>query len=294
VTEHSALRDPEYSTPGDSRGLLSLPKHRYLLSLLIKKGVATRYYGSALGWAWSYIRPLAQFFMYWIVIGELLGMARGRGMVAFPVYLFAGITMINLFSETLRATTSSITSNKALIQKIYFPRELFPVAAAVGAIIHYLPQAVLLVIICLVLGWTVTWMHILAFLAAIVIVMTFALGLGLFFGGFNVAYRDSKNIVDLILMFATWTSPVLYLSYMVHERAVGVGAEWIYFIYMSNPATVAVELSHSAFWEPLSPGTPRPEGLWWFALVGFVISLVTLAVGQYVFYRMEGRFAQEL
>ncbi|MFC7766203.1 hypothetical protein [Leucobacter soli] len=79
MTEHSALRDPEYSIPGDSRGLLSLPKHRYLLSLLIKKGVATRYYGSALGWAWSYIRPLAQFFMYWIVIGVLLGVARGGG-----------------------------------------------------------------------------------------------------------------------------------------------------------------------------------------------------------------------
>ncbi|MFC7766201.1 ABC transporter permease [Leucobacter soli] len=167
-------------------------------------------------------------------------------------------------------------------------------AAAVGAIIHYLPQAVLLLVIYLLLGGAITWMSVAAFLAGVVIVVTFGLGLGLFFGGFNVAYRDSKNIVDLILMFATWTSPVLYTFNLVQQQAQHIGAEWIYYLYMVNPATAGVELSHTAFWEHLSPAAARPDGLWYFALVGFVISLLTLVVGQYVFHRMEGRFAQEL
>lgn len=294
MTQFSVLQDPEFRTPGSSRGILSIFQHRYLLGLLIKKGVTTRYYGSALGWIWSYIRPLAQFTMYYVVIGILLGVARGGGMKYFPVYLFAGIIMVNLFSETFRATTNAILSNKALIRKIYLPRELFLVAAAVGAIIHFLPQAGVLLVICIIIGWSVTWLQIGAFLLAVVLVSLFALGLGLFFGGLNVAYRDSKNIVDIILMFSTWLSPVLYPFTLIKEQAHKFDVEWIYHVYMSNPVTVAVELSHTAFWQTLNPEFARPEHMSIYILVAIGVTLFTLLIGQLVFHKMEGRFAQSL
>ena len=254
----------------------------------MKKGISTRYYGSVLGWAWSYIRPLAQFFMYFVVIGILLGVS--RSVPYFPVYLFSGITMINLFSETFRSTTDAVLSNKALVRKVYLPRELFPVAAAGGAIIHFLPQAAVLLLVCIVMGWTITWVQIVAFVAALVIVVIFALGLGLFFGGFNVAYRDSRNIVDLILMFATWSSPVLYTFERVQERA----PDWLYHLYMVNPVTTAVELSHTMFWAPLAPDQARPEGLFVNVFIGLGIAIITLLIGQLVFRKMEGQFAQNL
>lgn len=288
MTQHHALTDPEYSTPGDSRGLISVFQYRYLLSLLIKKGVSTRYYGSALGWTWSYIRPLAQFCMYWVVIGILLGVS--RGVDYFPIYLFSGIVVVNLFSETFRNTTDALIKNKALIGKIFLPRELFPVSAAFGAIIHFLPQTVVLLVVCIVMGWTVTWFQVLAFLAAIALTVVFALGLGLFFGAFNVLYRDSKNFVDLILMFATWSSPVLYTFDRVQRHA----PDWLYHLYMSNPVTGSVELMHTVFWDPIANSTVRPPHLEIYVLVGAGITLLTLFVGQFVFHRLEGRFAQNL
>jgi len=288
VPQHPALDDVEYSKPGKSLGLLSVFQYRYLLSLLIKKGIRTRYYGSALGWIWSYIRPLAQFFMYYVVIGILLG--ANRGIPLFPVYLFSGIIIVNLFSETFKNTTESITGNSSLIQKVYFPRELFSVAAAVGALVHFLPQAVVLMIISLIVGLQVSWVTFFAFLAAIVLVIIFALGLGMFFGAINVIYRDSRNIVDLILMFATWTSPVLYTFEMVKNRA----PEWVYTMYMLNLVTSAVELSHLAFWEPLAAGAARPENLPQLALAGLLIALSTLLIGQVIFKKLEGGFAQNV
>lgn len=288
MTPHRSLSDPEYSTPGISLGLISVFRYRYLLSLLVKKGISTRYYGSALGWAWSYIRPLAQFCMYWVVIGILLGVS--RGVEYFPIYLFSGIVIVNLFSETFRNTTDALIKNKALISKIYLPRELFPVSAAVGAIIHFLPQTAVLLVICIVMGWTVTWVQVLAFMLAILITVVFALGLGLFFGAFNVLYRDSKNLVDLILMFATWSSPVLYTFEMVQSRA----PEWLYHLYMSNPVTAAVELMHTAFWNPIAQSTMRPAHLELYVLIGGTLALVALFIGQLVFRRLEGRFAQNL
>ncbi|GAA2177146.1 ABC transporter permease [Leucobacter tardus] len=288
MSSSSALNDPEYRTPGRSSGLFSLFRQRYLLSLLMRKGTATRYYGSALGWVWSYIRPAAQFLMYFLVIGVILG--QNRGIELFPIYLFSGIVAVNLFSEVLRNTTSALVDNKSLIKKIFMPRELFPVAAVGVGFIHFLPQALLLLVVALFFGWTLGWLQVVAFLGGIVLILTFSLGLGLFFGSINVAFRDAKNIVDIILMFSTWASPVLYGWDMVYQRA----PEWLYHLYMVNPMTSAVELFHDAFWLPLSPDSPRPPDLGTHVLISFGIAIFTLVIGQLVFRKLEGSFAQRL
>ena len=284
----SALSDPEFDTPGRSKGLIDVFRHRYLLSLLLKKGIATRYYGSVLGWVWSYVRPGMQFLMYYLVIGVIMGAHRDVPM--FPIYLFAGIVAVNLFSEVLRNTTSSITDNRALVQKIYLPRELFPVAAVGVAVVHFLPQAALLLVVSIIFGWTIGWLQVAAFLLGVVIIVLFGLGLGLFFGAINVAYRDAKNFVDLILMFATWASPVLYMWTMVYDRA----PYWLYRAYMANPMTTAVELFHDAFWLPLAPDTARPGDLPFNIALGILLSVLALVIGQFVFRKLEGSFAQRI
>lgn len=291
MTQHFALTDREYDTPGTSRGMLDAIKYRYLLSLLVKKGISTRYHGSVLGWVWSYIRPAAQFLMYYLVIGVILG--ANRGIPLFPVYLFAGIVAVNLFSESLRNTTSAIVDNKALVKKIYLPRELFPLSAVFVALVHFLPQAVILLIVALFLGWKITFIGIIALISGMLLIIVFSLGMGLFFGSVNVAFRDAKNIVDLILMFATWASPVLYGWHMVYEKA----PEWLFHFYMVNPMTVGVELSHIAFWLPMvegQPGSERPSELLTYAIIATVIAVGTLLIGQFVFRKLEGSFAQSL
>lgn len=288
MTEHPVLSDRDYERPGSSRGLLSVFQKRYLLKLLVLKGIKIRYYGSALGWIWSYIRPLAQFFMYYVFIGIVLGV--NRGIEEFPIHLFSGLIVVNLFSEIFRNTTSAITDNKSLIQKIFLPRELFFVAATGGALIHFLPQAAVLLVLVQFWGWTISWIQVVAFLAAIIIITIFTLGVGLIFGALNVAHRDMRNIVDLILMFATWTSPVIYSFTMVRDKA----PEWLYLIYMGNPVTVAVELFRTAFWRPVVDNPPVPEMLLPFTFLALGISIVTLLIGQLVFSRLEGSFAQHV
>lgn len=288
MTYEAALTDPEFDTPGKSKGLWDVFHHRYLLSLLLKKSVTTRYYGSTLGWAWSYVRPLMQFLMYYLVIGLVFN--AHRNIPYFPVYLFSGIITVNLFSEALRNATNAITDNSSLVKKIYLPRELFPVAAVGSALIHFLPQAAVLLVICLFVGWTITWMQLAAFLLGMIVVLIFSLGLGLFFGAINVAYRDARNVVDVILMFATWASPVLYTWEMVHS----IAPSWLFHIYMVNPVTATVELFHNVFWLPIAPEAARPDHLLFNTLIGLGIALVTLIIGQMTFRKLEGNFAQHL
>jgi len=107
-----------------------------------------------------------------------------------------------------------------------------------------------------------------------------------------VFFRDSENIVDLLTMVATWLSPVLYTWHMVPAEL----GQTVFDLYMLNPITVAVELFHFAFWMPTTDGTvPSPDNLFsvW-TPVALVVSAGLVLVGNLVFRRLEGRFAQEL
>lgn len=278
-----------FSVPGSGRGILDVFGYRYLLRLLIRKGILTRYHGSVLGWAWSYVKPAAQFVIYYVVMGVFLNL--NHGIESFPIYLFSGIVVVNLFNEAFGNATKSIVNNKALVKKIYLPRELFPIADVFIAFVHFLPQLTILLAVCLFTGWVPTVVQIAGALLAIVIVLLIATGLGLLFGSVNVSYRDSQNLVELILMFATWTSPVLYSFTMVRDKLPG----WAFDLYMLNPVTSAVELFHSAFWYPTtSEVAERPVHLWAFAGISVVIAIVVLLIGQFVFRKLESRFAQDL
>lgn len=284
----SPVEDPEFSTPGQSLWLFDIFTHRQLFRMLLRKSTATRYYGSVLGWLWSYIRPAMQFLMYYFVIGMVLGV--DRNIELFPIYLFSGLIVINLFKEGLQGATESITNNAQLIRKVYFPRELFPVTAVCSAIIHFFPQVLVLVIVILIAGWKISLASVGLFVLGLVIVFCFSLGLGLITSAINVMYRDAKSIVGVFLMFALWSSPVLYSWEMIR----GILPPWLYNVYLINPVTTAVELFHAAFWMPLVEGASMPDHLTMFTYAGLCISIGTLIAGQLVFRAKEADFAQNI
>jgi ABC-2 type transport system permease protein len=290
----------DFDIPGQSHGLIDVVRWRYLLRLLVRTGVTTRYRNSVLGWTWSYVRPAAQFLVFWVVLGLFLDM--NKGIPNYAVYLFSGIVVINLFSEGFKNATTSIVGNAPLVRKVFLPRQLFAVSAIIVAFVHFLPQVALLLLVCLLMGWIahVSLIAIAAIFAGMLIVMLFSLGLGLFFGALNVRFRDAENIVELMLLLATWASPVLYAWTMVETAVVDKlhWPSWIVNLYLLNPITQGVELFHFAFWRPASAGMdgmiPMPPVLGWNTLWALMIAIGTLLLGQLVFRRLEGRFAQDL
>ena len=279
-----------FLTPGHSRGLIDVYRYRYLLRLLVRKGIQTRYHGSVLGWTWSYVKPAAQFFVYFFALGVFLGL--NRGVPNFPIYLFSGMIVINLFGEAFSNATRSIVDNGPLVQKIYLPRELFPLSAVFVAFVHFLPQVVVLFIGCLLTGWVPGLLPVVYFVLGVLLIVILATGLGLFFGAVNTSFRDAQNLVDLILLFATWGSPILY-----HWTSVANALPpWAQVVYMLNPITPAVELMHLAFWAPTLGGQApgEPPNLFLFTIIAVLVSLVILVIGQFTFRKLEGRFAQDL
>ena len=289
MSSASTARDDQLVVPGHSKGLIDVFRQRYLLSLIVKKELRVRYHGSVLGMAWSYIKPAIQFLVYFLAMGVFLKL--NKTLPAYPIYLFSGMVVITYFSEVMGNATRTLIWNAALIKKIFLPREMFPVASVYVAIVHFFPQLLVLLIGALYYHWVPDPKGLVAVLLGFIIVTIVALGLGLIFGCLNVFYRDSENLVDLILMVATWVSPVLYPVSAVRD----VSPDWLFAIYQYNPVTVAVELFHYGFWSVASGQYVQEIGsMPLLAVVGLVGSLIVLGLGQLAFKRTEGQFAQEL
>lgn len=278
-----------FTRPGRGSGLLDVFRRRYLLSLLVRKEVQVRYRGSVLGWLWSYVKPTAQFIVFFLALGVFLKL--NSSMPSYPIYLFSGLIVINLFNEAFGNGTRSLVDNGALIKKIWLPREMFPVASTIVAFVNFLPQAVVTLVVCLIVGWAPQPLQIVGILLAMAIIIVLATGLGMLFGAANVSFRDSQNFVELIALVATWVSPILYPWTTVRD----ILPTWALELYLLNPLTAAVELFHAGFWYPTTDGSvPLPPNLLVNGIIALGISLIVLLIGQTVFKRLEGRFAQDL
>jgi len=283
-------------TPGRGAGFVDLVRSRFLLKLLVSKELKVRYRGSVLGLLWSYVKPGVQFVVFYVALGVFLGLEQSDrnpgGLPNYAIYLFSGIVLINFFTEALGNASRSIVGNGGLIKKIYLPRQLFPVASVWVSGVHFVPQILILLVACLFNGWRPGVLELAAALAGFVIVGLLATGLGLLFGAVNVYFRDAENLVDMLLMIATWASPVLYSWVMVRDKL----GETAFNLYQLNPITVGVEAFHFAFWLPTTDGAEQipPHLLSVWLPVGLAISAAVLLFGQFVFRRLEGRFAQEL
>src|ERR1700712_5228748 len=116
------------SVGGFFASIREIVKHRQLLDLLIRRELKSRYKDSALGFAWSLIKPLVQLLIYYVFIGQVLGAS--RNVPDFAIFVFSGLTLWGLYAEIVATGTASIVSNGGLLKKIYLPCESFALAAA--------------------------------------------------------------------------------------------------------------------------------------------------------------------
>ncbi|CAN5230379.1 ABC transporter permease [soil metagenome] len=280
--------------PATNGGLLDVFRRRYVLKLLVKRELSARYQGSFLGLLWSYIQPLVRFLMYYFVIGIVIGL--DRGLEYFGIHLFAGMVLVHYFTETFTAGTRSIVRNKAIVQKMAMPREMFPVASMLVSAYHTFPQVVILTVACVAVGWQPDAVGFLAVLLGFSIIAVLSTALALLFSAANVFFRDFSNIVATLTTFVHFSVPMLYPYSMVAKR---FGSENVGF-YLANPLAEAVLLMQRGFWTPTNADPAAavaehmPDHLFTRGLIQLGVSLVLLVIAQLVFTRLENKFPERL
>lgn len=300
ATDHLE-RNPEdipLRPPSADNGLFAVFQRRYLLRLLVQREISARYQGSFLGLMWSYINPLTQFFIYWFVIGFLFQLH--KDLPNFPIHLFSALILVHFFNETFGAGTRSIMRNKALVVKMAMPREMFPVATMLVSLYHVVPQVIVLLIACLLSGWTPDAVALVCLVLALLIIAAIGLSGALLFSAANVFFRDFGNIVNVLTNFVRFGVPMMYPYAMVHDRF-GRFADY----YLLNPLADAVVLFQRAFWVPTISDAEMaqleargdvimPDNLLTHGFVALGACLVLLVFSQWVFSRLENKIPERL
>jgi ABC-2 type transport system permease protein len=281
--------------PSSTTGLLEVFRRRYLLRLLVRREIQARYQGSFLGMIWSYINPLSQFFIYWFILGQIVGLANRDGMQNFAIHVFCGLIIVHFANETLNAGTRSIVRNGAVVQKMAVPREMFPVASMLVSAIHVGPQLVILVIACSLSGWSPDPVGMGAAALGLTIMAVLGTALALLFSVANVFLRDVSNGVQILTNFIRFAVPMIYPYTLVAERF-GPYAQF----YLWNPIADAVLLMQRAFWvgttsDPVVFTEKHiPSDLYMMSGFALLASVILLVVAQLVFSRAESRIPEQL
>lgn len=283
--------DQPLAPPTSGQGLLEVFRRRYLLRLLVRREISVRYSGSFLGLIWSYINPLTQLFIYWFVMGKIIG----RGGENFAVHVFSALVVVHFFTETFNAGTRSIVRNKSLVRRMAMPREMFPVASMLVSLFHVGPQLVILTITCLFYGWAPDPAGVGAAALALAIIMTLGTALALLFSVANVYFRDFSSFVNILTNFVRFGVPMIYPYTLVAERFGGHTE-----LYLANPIADAVLLMQRAFWVGTTKHpdevavTNLPDHLFTRGFIALGAALVILVAAQLIFSRFENKIPERL
>jgi len=265
--------------------------YRELLVGLVRKELKVKYKNSALGFAWSMLNPALYLLVFWFVFERVLR----NGVPHFPIFLLSGLLVWNLFSVALGGATSSMVDNAGLIKKVAFPREVLPLASVGAAVVHFFLQLVVLVVALVGFRNEVDLAYVALLPLALAATMLLASGLGVLLAALNVYLRDIKHIIELLLLAWFWFTPIVWTFRSLAEP--GSLAERLALLNPITPIVLAFQRALYARVESddaaIIPDWSVAQHLALVAAVGFV-AVVVLVVGEVVFGRLEGDFAEEL
>jgi lipopolysaccharide transport system permease protein len=232
-----------------------------------------RYRQSVLGWLWAIVQPIANAAIFSIIFVYFVPVKTGGT----PYVLFSYAAMIpwTLFSSSITDMVESLVSNSNLVTKIYFPREVLPVAATLARLLDFViagvPLAGLMIYYRAPIYLEAIWI-----VPIIVFVQTLlGLGIGLIGAALNVFYRDIRHLVTLGLQLWFYATPIIYPASAVPHNLLS--------FYYLNPMAGIVTAYRIVLFDHGSP----------WSYLGYPVgcAVVLAAVGLWLFRGVEAQFA---
>ena len=280
--------------------LRSIWMHRALLKRLAGREVKSRHKSSVLGFSWNLLNPLLQMSIYALVFTYFMP---GRTPM-FPLKLLTGIAIFALFQQGVMGGTASIVNNSALVSKIWFPREILPVASVLANTVTFVSRVSILLVASILYwhppAWSLLWLAVLAALVTLVL----ATGVAILLSSINVFFRDVQHFLDLAMLAMFWFTPVIWnYSFLANELTTRFGPGWER-LGMLNPITPLVTTFQRVIYNPAALPIDQQEQFapllqptsWYLQNLSFSLAcgLLSLYVGLRIFARLEGSFVEHL
>ena len=246
-----------------------------MIASLIKRDLRGRYKGSVLGFAWTFLNPLLQLCVYTVVFSVIMR----SGIKDYYLFLFVALIPWIFFSSSLTGGASCIISQKELVKKIYFPREVLPISLVTCQLVNMLLSLAVVFAVLLVSGKGVNLITLPFLVPVILVEYLLALGIAFITSSVTVYLRDLEHILIIVAMAWQFLTPVMYSIDMVPER--------LRFVFWLNPmSSVIIAYRDVLYYQQI----PRLNTL----LTAVGLGLALLAVGWVLFGKLERHFAEEL
>jgi len=258
---------------------IALWARRELIWRLAERDILGRYRGSVIGWAWTFLHPLAMLAVYTFVFSQVFkakwgGAADDLGPLAFAINLFAGLIVFNQLSECVIKAPTLILVNPNFVKKIVFPLEILAAVNVVSAFIHTLTSLLILAVFELLsagsLPWTYCWLP----LVWLPLLMT-CLAVSWLLSAVGVYLRDIGQVAGVFMSVLLFVSPIFFPMSALPAR-------WQAFLGL-NPAALMIEQTRRVAVLGRAPTLS-------YLLFGTLLSFIAAEVSYRFFIRLKPGF----
>lgn len=250
--------------------------HRGLLADLVLKELRARYRNAMMGLLWAVLQPLLLTAILTFVFTVVFRAGGRAGVAQSALGILCKLVFWQFLSVSLFSATESFIVNQDLLKKIHFARETLPLAAVGNSLVNFvIGFATFLFVHALLAGAPsrgIVWLPLFLSIEGVAVI-----GLALGCAAVNVYYRDIGYILQVLLTFGFYASPILYPLEAV-EHALGPSSI-LFDVYCLNPMVGLLTACEKAL---ISGQVPQPAWVLW----PLVAALLCLVLGVAVFRRM--------
>lgn len=238
------------------------------------RDIKIKYKQTFLGFLWAVLQPLLMMVIFTFFFGRVLNIPSQN--VPYPVFVFSGLLIWNMFSAGLSNAASSMVNNASIIKKIYFPRLIIPVSSVFVSVFDFFMALSLFILLLIFQSHPIALAAIWCWPLALLVTMLATLGPGTLLAALNVKYRDFRYIIPFLIQIIFFLTPVIYpVSMLTHPV--------LKYLLVISPVYAALEI----FRYPVTGVAPDIQ----LVAISLLSCIVFLLVGLIYFRRTENFFA---
>ncbi|MEP0548305.1 MAG: ABC transporter permease [Rhodothermales bacterium] len=257
-----------------------LVAYRDLLTQFVLRDVSARYKQTVLGYAWAVIRPVFSMVVFTVIFGNLAAVPSDGA--PYALFSYAALLPWTYFSGALGGATNSLTAQKGIFTKVYFPRLIIPLAPVITGLVDFAIASVVLAGLMVYYGVAPT-LNVVFLPLLILIMVATAFGAGLWLSSLSVQYRDVNQAMTFAMQLLMYAAPVVWPVSLIVEKF-PVWGETLRLVYGLYPMAGVIE----GFRASLLGTVPMP---WDLIAIGAGVAAFLVITGSLLFRRMERTFA---
>ncbi len=258
---------------GFTVGLKELWLYRELFYFLAWRDIKVRYKQTVLGILWAILQPFLTMIVFSIFFGRIAGIASGD--IPYPIFAYVGLLFWNYFANSLSSASGSLVANQGLIQKVYFPRLIMPLAVTIVYLVDFFFAGLIFVGLMFYFNFSPTLIGVLMLLPCLIITFLAFSGLGLIFSAINVKYRDVRYALPFFIQLLIFVTPVIYPTSILGKY------QWLWYL---NPMSGVIETMRAGL---LGTGVIN----WSLLITSLLFGIILFIFGIIYFRKTEKFFA---